>query len=288
MAIQTRRRQHMGVVDRDSLSLMDGGGVTVIDMGKILQIEGDVPAIVEVNGETGLADLSQFPQHAIFNFQTTVIFEDHDPLANSEVASANLKIERDILTQFPGAFETLPRLIIEGVTLVIGVNQNDPAGIGALEPILVPPVDQILAGLRTRRRRLNGVMVPVALESLIYSAYGQIFGGVPLPAFLLSADFRHLNMSGAFSNGPEGCACLDRLKLLWISNQNHFGLNLSRLRQQTLHLADANHAGFINDEDVLGGENISPLREAMLQTGDGPGFDPGTLFKIFRCDAGKR
>jgi hypothetical protein len=30
-------------------------------MGKILQIEGDVPAIIEMNGKAGLADLSQFP-----------------------------------------------------------------------------------------------------------------------------------------------------------------------------------------------------------------------------------
>jgi hypothetical protein len=102
-------------------------------------------------------------------------------------------------------------------------------------------------------------MVPVAFESFIYSACGQILGGVSLPAFLLTADFRHLNMRGAFSNGSEGRASLDRLKLLGISNQDHFGLNLSGLRQQTLHLADTNHAGFINDEDVLGGENISPL-----------------------------
>ena len=159
MAIQTRRRQHMRVVDRDALSLMDGGGVAIIDMGKILQIEGDVPAIIEVNGEAGLADLGQFPQHAIFNFQPPVILEDHHPLANGEVASANLKIEGDVVSQFVGAFETLPRLIIEGVTLVIGVNQNDPAGIWALEPILVPPVDQLPARLRTRRSPLNGVMV---------------------------------------------------------------------------------------------------------------------------------
>ena len=39
MTIQARCRQHMDPVDRHALRLVDGGGVAVIEMGIILEVE---------------------------------------------------------------------------------------------------------------------------------------------------------------------------------------------------------------------------------------------------------
>ena len=47
MTVQARRRQHMHPIDRDALGLVDGGGIAVIEMGIILEVEGDGPAGVE-------------------------------------------------------------------------------------------------------------------------------------------------------------------------------------------------------------------------------------------------
>src|SRR3546814_2135148 len=41
VAIQSRRREHMGTVRRHTLCLMDCGGITVIDGGIVLRIERD-------------------------------------------------------------------------------------------------------------------------------------------------------------------------------------------------------------------------------------------------------
>lgn len=41
MTIQARRRQYMNAIDGDTLRLVDRRGVTVIEMGIVLEVEGD-------------------------------------------------------------------------------------------------------------------------------------------------------------------------------------------------------------------------------------------------------
>src|SRR3546814_4533824 len=52
VAIQSRRREHMGTVRRHTLCLMDCGGITVIDGGIVLRIERDGSAVVQCYGHS--------------------------------------------------------------------------------------------------------------------------------------------------------------------------------------------------------------------------------------------
>ena len=45
--IHTRRRQHMRPIDGHALRFMDGGGIPVIDMGIVLEVERGTPAAIE-------------------------------------------------------------------------------------------------------------------------------------------------------------------------------------------------------------------------------------------------
>src|SRR3546814_11845246 len=58
VAIQSRRREHLGTVRRHTLCLMDCGGITVIDGGIFLCIESDGSAVVQCSGHSVSRDAS--------------------------------------------------------------------------------------------------------------------------------------------------------------------------------------------------------------------------------------
>lgn len=53
-------------------------------------------------------------------------------------------------------------------------------------------------------------------------------------------------------------------------------------------LSRPEHAGFVDDENVLGGEQLTIIGPLMLETGDSARGDTGTAFKTVGNDAGQR
>lgn len=121
--------------------------------------------------------------------------------------------------------------------------------------------------------------------AVIDPAGRQIAGGVALPAFALATHFMDADAAVALMDRPERRPGLNRLQLLRITDQNHLGANFNRMRQNPLQLACADHAGFINHQNVTGGEQIPTLLPAMFHAGDGAGRNARSALKVFRRDS---
>lgn len=58
------------------------------------------------------------------------------------------------------------------------------------------------------------------------------------------------------------------------------------LGNHALHLPRSDHPGFVDDQDMTIGQQLSALRPLMFETGDRPRLNAGAAFQIFRSDAG--
>src|SRR3546814_17775087 len=61
------------------------------------------------------------------------------------------------------------------------------------------------------------------------------------------------------SDLPERRARLDRLQLLRVADQHDLGAGVGRMGQYALHLAGADHASLVDNENVARAEHIAPL-----------------------------
>src|SRR5476651_396620 len=100
MTIQARAGEHMGAVDRHALSLVDGGGIAVVEMVVVLERDCHARPAVEARRHCGLGYLFDQSQRPVLEAQAALVPEKHDPVAGGEVASAALGFDGYVRTQF--------------------------------------------------------------------------------------------------------------------------------------------------------------------------------------------
>ena len=87
----------------------------------------------------------------------------------------------------------------------------------------------------------------------------------------------------------ERRARLDRLELLGIADQHDLGAALLGFGDHALHLARADHAGFVDHQHIDRlVEQLAALRPLMLDAGDRARRDARAAFEILGGDAGQR
>ena len=79
---------------------------------------------------------------------------------------------------------------------------------------------------------------------------GKSLRSLPLPVLALPADLGQFRKSRPLGNRPERRAGADCLQLLGIPDHDEFGARPFRFPDEPRELARADHAGFINDEDI--------------------------------------
>mgnify|MGYP001583534084 CR=1 FL=1 len=80
----------MRLIDRHALRLVEGGGIAVIDMGIVLEVERDLPAIVHLHRHALGADALQRAQRSVLHAKAAIVAEEHDPITGREIAPAAL------------------------------------------------------------------------------------------------------------------------------------------------------------------------------------------------------
>ena len=251
MTVQARRRQHMHPVHRDALGFVDGGGIAVIEMGIVLEVERHGPAGVQPHGHILGGDGLHHAQRAVLDPQPPVILEEHDAVAGGEGTLSALDTDSHIQAQFLPVSQLAAREAVERCNLVIGMGEDDAGFVRRHSPIPVPAIDQTLARLIPGLRRPDHAVFAVGFQRLAGPAGGKLPGRFLLPALPLAADIPDLDMGMTLHQGPESRAGLDGLKLLGVSDQNHLGAMPLGFAQDPLHLAGADHAGFVDYQHVL-------------------------------------
>src|SRR3546814_4681775 len=85
MTVHPRRRQHMRLIDRHALRFVDGGGIAMIDMGIVLEVERDPPAIVEPHRHAVGGHALDLAQRAVLHAKAALVFQEHDAVAAGEL-----------------------------------------------------------------------------------------------------------------------------------------------------------------------------------------------------------
>src|SRR5271163_5315223 len=114
------------------------------------------------------------------------------------------------------------------------MGEDDPVPIRRRLPVAVPALDQIVPSLLTRLRLMHHVVGAVSLKRMACFASGEITCGVPLPVLALAAHLADFRAAMALMDRAEGCARLDCLQLLRISDQYDLGADFCGMGQHAL------------------------------------------------------
>ena len=74
----------------------------MIDLGVILQVEGDRPARIERDFHACRGDSFDRAQHSVLHGETPVVLQHHDAVADGEGPLADGRLHRHILAEMPG------------------------------------------------------------------------------------------------------------------------------------------------------------------------------------------
>jgi len=116
--------------------------------------------------------------------------------------------------------------LVEAAHIVIGVGEDDPAGIRLGGAITVPVLDQRGACDFSRIGNMHSVMLGVSLDCVRRSPGGELPRGIALPVFTLAANVGNLDMAIALGDRAKRRPRLDRLQLFGIADQHHLGAAL--------------------------------------------------------------
>src|SRR3546814_10616649 len=73
-------------IDRHALRFMDGGGIAMIDMGIIFQVERDRSPVIEPHRHAVGRYALDLPQRAVLHAKAAFVFQEHDAVAARELA----------------------------------------------------------------------------------------------------------------------------------------------------------------------------------------------------------
>ena len=94
LAVQPRRRQHMGAVHRDALRLVDGRGIAMVDAVIILEVEGDGSAVSVARSWMWRSTCSMVAERAVLHAEAAVVLQEHDAVAAGEVRAPRSTVTR--------------------------------------------------------------------------------------------------------------------------------------------------------------------------------------------------
>jgi hypothetical protein len=115
---------------------------------------------------------------------------------------------------------------------------------------------------------MEHIVFAVATDGLAGAPSGKLAGRVALPVHFLPPDLGDLDSAVPFRNRAERSTRFDGLQLLRIANQNDFGSGIIRCGQHPLHLARADHSGFVDDKHIAGCQKFPALAPLMFKTGN--------------------
>ena len=283
MSIEPRRCQHMDPVDGHTLRLVDRRGVAVIDVSIVLEVKGDRPPIIGAHAHAGGADVLDRPQRPVLHAKAAFVLEEHDPVAGGKSPLAALNGQPHVLPEHLRDAHAISCGLVEFAHFVIGVRENDPAGIGVRLPVPVPAMDQIGARFFARLGSVDMPRVLVRGERLAGSPGGELTRRLALPFFGLTANGGDLDRTMPLGDTAERRARLDRLELLGIANEHDLGPALLGLAYDALHLARADHARLVDDKDGFAGQQLAVLPPLVFETGERSAGNARTLFEVLGC-----
>src|SRR3546814_1694116 len=112
-------------IDGHALRLVDRGGIAVIDMGVILQVERDRAAIVQRHGHACRRDVLNRTERSVLYPQAALVAQEHDPVAGCEGALAPFGTDGNIFTKFAAGAQALARGLVQCPHPIIGMGKED-------------------------------------------------------------------------------------------------------------------------------------------------------------------
>ncbi|CAA0093309.1 Uncharacterised protein [Starkeya nomas] len=137
----------MGAVYGHALRLVDRGGIAVVDLVVVLQVERDIAPVVGADGHALGADLLDGAERAVLHAKAALVLQEHDAIAGREGPHTAFGGDMHIRAKFTCITHFLAGGLIERAHVVVGVGEDDAALVGRFLPVAVPAADQIVARL---------------------------------------------------------------------------------------------------------------------------------------------
>jgi hypothetical protein len=99
----------------------------MVDPVIIPEVEANGSAIVGLHRHGLRADMFDGSQRAVLYAEPALVLQEHDAIPAGEAALAALDREAHLIPQITRSPHPLPRGLIEGAHLVVGVCEDDPA-----------------------------------------------------------------------------------------------------------------------------------------------------------------
>ncbi|MCY1302236.1 hypothetical protein D9M70_518840 [compost metagenome] len=116
--------------------------------------------------------------------------------------------------------------------------------------------------------KLDRIVLSIKRKPLPRAVRGKSGRCVALPGCALAADFRELHSADLFDNRAERRTGADRLQLFVITHKNKLGAGGFGLPDEACKLPAAEHAGFIDDENVIAGKQAFAVLPTVLPRGE--------------------
>lgn len=222
----------------------------MVDAVVVLQVEGNGSAMIRTHRHGSRADLLEGAERAFLHPEPALVLQEHHTVAMGEGTRAALHDDTDLLAEFAGLPHPSAGSLVEGAHLVIGVGEDDAATVWRGLPVTVPAVDQLAARLFPRLSGMYHAASIIGLDRIVDPAGRQIARGITLPVRALAPHLADLGAAVTLNERAEGGARLDRLQLLRIADQHHFGARIRSMGEHALQLARADHAGLIHHQNI--------------------------------------
>ncbi len=99
MLVHAGRCQNMRAIHGHALRLVDGRGVTVVDMGIVFDVKSNAATIVEQHRHPLRVDRLQLTQTAIFYAKLALIAQEHHAVACCKAALAAFSLYCNVLAK---------------------------------------------------------------------------------------------------------------------------------------------------------------------------------------------
>ena len=113
MPVHTRRCQHMRLIDRHPLRFVEGRGITMTDMGIVLQLERHIAPIIGADGHMSGRHLLNGAKRPVLDPHAALVAKEHHPVAAGKVALAPLGLHVHIAAKFAVIAQLVARGDIE-------------------------------------------------------------------------------------------------------------------------------------------------------------------------------
>jgi hypothetical protein len=94
-------------------------------------------------------------------------------------------------------------------------------------------------------------------------------GRIALPVVTLAPHLGDRAAAMPLVDRAERGTCFDRVELLRIAGQHDLRAGFSGMGERALHLARADHAGFVDHQHIARSEQFSPFAPLVFKAGNG-------------------